>query len=461
MLARVAQWWSTAFTCPPHANVAQGQSRRFISVGSQVRILPLVQGFGRRVTLRLWVRSPPLVLFCYTKLVSKIIRELFLLHVLNDGVRTTFIVLLPFITKDLLLPYAYVGFLGSFQSLAGTLLALPAGFIAARVGGFHLLSALLFIYTIGALGVGLSPNILLLTLSFAVGAFGFGMFHTVGYAVVAKSAQKASVGKLMGDFTSIGDVGRIGLPPLALFAASFMGWRFTMLALAGIGFVAYIFIRFLSPARDIYQLQQPETGGNNQDFFKTILILLRIKKLLLILAAAVVDSLAGSPMNVFLPFLLLAKGITFQQLAFIMGVYFVGSMLGKSLLGRGVDRYGNVRVFVLSEVCMAAILILLIWTSPIFLIFLFVLLLGAFTRGTNPVVLSMLAGVTHEMHYNKIYAVSEIVIAAASVTTGIAMGLVADRLGITTVFYLLSALAVVAIFPLFPFLFGKNRLNHL
>lgn len=110
---------------------------------------------------------------------------------------------------------------------------------------------------------------------------------------------------------------------------------------------------------------------------------------------------------------------------------------------------------------MAAILLLLVWTSPILLILFLTLFLGAFTRGTNPVVLSMLAGVTHEMHYNKVYAVSEIAIATASVITGIAAGFIADRLGIIPVFYLLSALAGLAIFPILPFLFGKNRLHHL
>ncbi len=419
-LARVAQWWSTSF-----------------------------------ITKRIWVRIPSLVH------VSKTIRELFLLHLLNDGIRTTFVVLLPFIAKDLLLPYTYVGFLGSFQSLAGTLLALPAGFIAARIGGFHLLASLLVIYSLGALGIGFSLNIIVLTTFFAVGAIGFGMFHTVSYSVVAKNAHASSVGRLMGDFTSFGDVGRIGLPPLALFIASVVGWRFTMLVLAGIGIGTYVFIRFLSPAKDIYHMQQPEAVESYRDFFKTTFLLLHIKKLLLILLAAIIDSLAGSPMNVFLPFLLLSKGITFQQLALVMGVYFLGSLLGKSLLGRGVDKFGNIRVFILSEISMAAILILLVLASPLFLNLLLVLLLGSFTRGTNPVVLSMLAGVTHEMHYNKVYAVSEIVIAAASAITGIAMGFIADKAGITTVFYLLSGLAFLAIFPIMPFLFGKNRVNHL
>lgn len=383
-----------------------------------------------------------------------------MLHILNDGIRTTFVVMLPFIAKDLLLPYTYVGFLGSFQSLAGSLLALPAGFIAARVGGFHLLASLLLIYTIGALGVGLSPNIVFLTLSFAIGAFGFGMFHTVSYTVVAKTAKNTGVGKLMGDFTSVGDIGRIGLPPLALLVASFWGWRFTMCFLASVGFATYIFIRFFSPSRDIYRFQKEEEESH-KDFFKTTLLLLRAKKLLLILIAAILDSLAGSPMNVFLPFLLLAKGVVLQQLALVMGVYFLGSLLGKSILGRMVDKFGNVRIFVMSEILMAVILVLLIWVSPFILILFLVFFLGAFTRGTNPVVLSMLAGITHEMHYNKVYAVSEIVIAAASVITGITMGLVADRAGIIAVFYVLSAFAFLAIFPILPFLFGKNRLNHL
>lgn len=384
-----------------------------------------------------------------------------MLHVLNDGVRTTFVVLLPFIAKDLLLPYTYVGFLGSFQSLAGTILALPAGFIAARIGGLHLLASLLIIYSLGALGVGFSPNIVLLTIFFALGAIGFGMFHTVSYSVVAKSAEKSSVGKLMGDFTSVGDIGRLGLPPLALFIASLIGWRMTMFFLAAVGFATYVFIRFLSPSKDIYKFRRSSNVEHHRDFFKITLLLLRIEKLLLILFAAIIDSLAGGAMAVFLPFLLLSKGITSQQLAFVMGIYFLGSLLGKSLLGRVVDKFGNAKVFVLSELCMSIILFLLIDTSVIYFIFFLAIFLGAFTRGTNPVVLTMLAGITDQIHYNKVYAVSEISITAASTITGVVMGIVADKAGITTVFYVLATLAFLAIFPILPVLFGKIRLNHL
>lgn len=48
------------------ANVAQGQSGRFISVKSLVRIQPLAQGFGRRVSLRSWERRLLVELACLT-----------------------------------------------------------------------------------------------------------------------------------------------------------------------------------------------------------------------------------------------------------------------------------------------------------------------------------------------------------------------------------------------------------
>lgn len=75
------------------------------------------------------------------------------LHFLNDGFRTTFVTLLPFIAKDLSLNLSTVGFLGSTQALLASFLSLPAGFLAARFGGVHFLTYLLIIYSLGAFGV--------------------------------------------------------------------------------------------------------------------------------------------------------------------------------------------------------------------------------------------------------------------------------------------------------------------
>ena len=62
----------------------------------------------------------------------KSLKEINILHFLNDGVRSTFVTLLPFIAKDLHISLSSIGFLGSAQALFGSLLALPAGFLSSR-----------------------------------------------------------------------------------------------------------------------------------------------------------------------------------------------------------------------------------------------------------------------------------------------------------------------------------------
>src|SRR5258708_107323 len=153
------------------------------------------------------------------------VKELFILHFLNDGVRTTFVILLPFMAKDISLSLSQVGFLGSSQSLIAALIALPTGFIMGKFEGFRLIFMLLLIYSLGALGISFSFNLPLLFLTYYFAALGFGMFHTVGFALTAKNSDSSNLGRNMGDFTAIGDIGRVALPPLAVLLSSFIGWR--------------------------------------------------------------------------------------------------------------------------------------------------------------------------------------------------------------------------------------------
>lgn len=71
------------------------------------------------------------------------------------------------------------------------------------------------------MGLSLSGNLFLVVLFFILGAIGFGMFHAVSFSLVAKSSDQSNMGKNMGDFTSIGDIGRVCIPPLASFVGDF------------------------------------------------------------------------------------------------------------------------------------------------------------------------------------------------------------------------------------------------
>ncbi len=371
-----------------------------------------------------------------------------ILHFLNDGIRSTFVAMLPFVAAGLSLKLSSVGFLGSAQPLFACFLALPAGFLASKLKGFYLLTLLLLIYSAGALAASLAPNLQFMTLAFFMAALGFGMFHTVSFALLARISDK--VGKDMGDFTAIGDIGRLTIPTTIIFTIPLLGWRMAFATIAAIGFITFILTWLFRSKKSLLDKQSIDNEAETHiDFIKNLVALLKTKKLLLTLFAAIMDSFASSPVFIFIPFILFAKGIPVTGYGFAVAFFTLGSLLGKSVLGRLVDKIGNLKVFILSEVFMAISLILLTIFSNFFEVILITFVIGVFTRGTTPVVQSMLSETADKIHYNKIYALSEMFIGIAAVITVIFMGFLAERIGIVSVFYMSAFLALIATFPAF------------
>lgn len=380
------------------------------------------------------------------------LKELFILHFLNDGIRTTFVVLLPFVAKDLSLSLAQSGFLGSSQPLIAALLAVPTGYLMSKFGGFKIVLSLLLLYSLSAVAISFSVNSSILFLTYFAAALGFGMFHTIGFSLTAKNSTPQEVGKNMGDFTAIGDIGRVSIPPLAVFATSIIGWRPSIGALGIIGLFLFFVFRLFDPKKDIYRLNSEKTEAQSyKSFLKDLVFLYKRRHSLFIVTAAIVDSFASSPVYVFLPFLLVFKGESPFQLGITMAGFFIGSLVGKSLLGRSVDKLGNFRVFIISELCMAFLLVIVAMSSNFFLLVALSAFLGVFTKGTSPVVQTMFSGLADKEYYHKVYAISELATGLAAVTTIVLMGVIADKTGITTVFYITPILAVLAALPIYVF----------
>src|SRR6266480_8091118 len=85
-----------------------------------------------------------------------------ILHIFNDGYEASFLLLLPFIAKDLHINLAQVGILGTINNALSIIIAFPAGVLAAKYGGLKTLIVGLFVYSIGYLLTGFSPSFFLL-----------------------------------------------------------------------------------------------------------------------------------------------------------------------------------------------------------------------------------------------------------------------------------------------------------
>lgn len=323
-----------------------------------------------------------------------------------------------------------------------------------------MLLTLLLIYSLGILGVSSSINDSMLFFMFFLAAMGFGMFHTIGFSLTAKTSTPDTIGRNMGNFTSLGEIGRVSLPPLAVFATSLVGWRLSLGIIGIVGFLLFFIARIFSFARDVSTAKKT-TSQNHISFLKDIVSLFKTRNAIYITFAAIIDSLASNPIYVFLPFLLVAKGTTPTQLGIAMAGFFVGSLFGKSLLGRGVDKLGNIKVFIFSEICMAISLLLISQSTNYLFLVLFSALLGIFTKGTSPVVQTMFSQLSHKDHYHKVYAVSELAIGLSAVITIIVMGIIADKTNIMIVFYIAAFLACLAILPILAFSKTKGSRLHI
>ena len=378
--------------------------------------------------------SAPTVL----KSIGNSISSLGFLHVLNDGFLASLPLLLPFMQKDLGLGFESVGLLSSILAFAGVVLALPSSQIARRFGGLRVLGIALLLYSAAFILAGCSSGLWSLGVSFALASIGFGLFHPIAFALVAHASSAQDVGKKMGNFTAIGDFGRIGIAAAATFLVAALGWRETAI-LYGVLPLLIFALFFRRPT--VHAAVEAKTAAKPHGLRCS-------ENFILAIIAGGLDALASSSIFIFIPFLLVHRGIPTALLGALSGAFFVGNMLGKVLIGRVVDKLGCFSVFVVSEIAMAVLLFYLSSETSTALIALLSILLGAVTKGTVPVINTMVTNsVPDRALYEKAFAIVSFVGGVAAVVAPYVYGLVAERFGIVAVFHLCACFALLAIIP--------------
>lgn len=375
------------------------------------------------------------------------------LHILNDGFSASYALLLPFIAASQHLSLTQVGSLGTVLNVASIGLAVPAGYIATKLGGLKTLVIGLGIYGAALLGAGVLGHYYLLLVMFAIGGAGFGIFHPIAFALIAKWSPKATRGRAMGNFTAIGDVGRVGISAALSFVVVYLGWRFTAMvyALVALG-LAGIFSWWLrSRSETIAAAETPVTPLKLRE-------IVRNRRYVLAVSTAMMDAFASSSLYIFLPFLLLKRGVSPAFLGTFTAVFFVGNFMGKMLLGRFVDKSSGARVFIVSELLMAMFIFLLANSTPLYVIVLCSLVLGAFTKGTLPVLQTMISeSVEHHGNFEKAFGMSALTAGISITLAPLTLGVVSDHAGIVTAFNVMAGVALCATVPAVGYALARRR----
>jgi MFS family permease len=183
---------------------------------------------------------------------------------------------------------------------------------------------------------------------------------------------------------------------------------------------------------------------------------LKNKKFIFATASFCLDTIASGSLFVFIPFLLLQRHVSYAFLGVLTSTFFIGNMFGKVFLGRLVDRFGNTKVFILSELSMALFIIILSSATWLPIIIGASIILGIFTKGTIPVLTAMVVeSVEHKKGMEKAFGINATFVGAASTIAPFILGLLSDKFGIIMAFNFSAMFALFATIP--AVLFSKSK----
>lgn len=371
-----------------------------------------------------------------------------ILHILNDGFKASLLLFLPFIAIEFGISLTEVGLLGTTMNIFEVLFAIPAGMIAARIGGYKALALALFFYTIGYFLNSIAPHFFFFILAFVLAGIGFALFHPISFSIIAHNSEKSVRGRVLGDFTAIGDVGRVLISSIITFIIAYIGWRYT--SFGSFILLACILYIVLIVKRNNNEKAYSQESLSNRIRYRDIL---KHKKFVLASVTYLIDCFASQSLFIFIPFMLLARGAKPEFLGILTSAFFVGNMFGKIALGRLVDKLGSGRTFIVSEIMMAIFLVILAQTNMMVITILTSVILGIFTKGTMPILTSMVAeSAEHHEGYEKTFSLNAVFAGLGTGLSPLALGYVADHLGITSVFLVSAIFAVCATIPAYMFL---------
>lgn len=200
---------------------------------------------------------------------SKKLLGLNVLHILNDGFKASLLLFLPFIAIEFGISLTKVGLLGSTINIFSVLFAIPAGILAARIGGYRALLTAFFLYTLSYFLTSISPNFVFVIPAFIIAGMGFALFHPISFSIIAHNSDKSERGRVLGDFTAIADLGRVAVSSIITFVIVYIGWRYA--AFGSFIFLACIFAIALITMRNNSEKAYSQNSMKNQMRYREIL----------------------------------------------------------------------------------------------------------------------------------------------------------------------------------------------
>lgn len=355
-------------------------------------------------------------------------------HVWSDLFYAMYVPLLLPIKDDLDLTFFEVGLLRAGYSAASTVLQIPVGFLAEKVGEFWLLVGGNLWVASGMVGMGLAPTFGILLALTLIGGLGGGTQHPLASGMVSRAYDAKGRATAVGTVNFAGDLGKMAAPALALVVAVTYGWRVTMVT---VGIAAIVFFVASVSIRKSVDLGKPEVvrsdevEGNSQENGSRGFAVLSV--------VGFIDSAIRAAALTFVPFILRDRGMSDPQVTAMLIFLLFGGAIGKYVCGWLSERYNTVSLIWMTKGMAAAFLFATIYV-PMLLILPLMVILGIGLNGTSSVLYATVARFVPQARRSRMYGFFY----TTNETGGFAAPLVFG--GLADVFGIRASMAVLAVF---------------
>ncbi len=366
-----------------------------------------------------------------------------LFHIYHDSIADGLAVLLPFWKTAFQLSLAQVGFIVTCFEGATALFQVPAGFLGERYGERRLLTLGTLVTALCFMLLAYTGNIYHLAILLIVGGLGAGVQHPLAASMVSKAYASGNRRMALGTYNFTGDMGKFLFPAVAAIVLSVIGWRQLCF---GYGLVGLVMTAGL-----YLMLRRVQIGGN--DIKSTAASCqshgwgIENKKGFLSLALiGFIDSAVRTSLIIFLPFVLISKGMPMESGGLALSLLFIGGAFGKFACGILAEKIGVIRSIVITE-AVTGLGILYLYAAGLTGIFIFLPVLGIALNGTSSVLYGTVADFVSASHVPRAFSLfySAIIVAAALAPP--VFGWVSDvaGIGVTIVSVGLAALGTIPV----------------
>jgi MFS family permease len=365
-----------------------------------------------------------------------------LTHVLHDGFSDALYVLLPLWATEFHLTLTGVGVLKTVYTAGMALSQIPAGILAERWGERRLLAAGTAVTALGYLAVALAAGGMLPLMAFLlVAGLGSGVQHPLASSLVSRAYETGPRRAALGTYNFAGDLGKIAVPAVIALTVSLLGWRgasavYALLGLGGALLIAVALGRLRAGgAVGATEEIRPSAGGwgiRDARGFQALA------------AVGMIDTATRTALLTFLPFLLLAKGLTVAGLGLALAVLFAGGAAGKFVCGLVAERVGIVRTVILTEVATACGIVA-VALGPLTVALGVLLPLGVALNGTSSALYATVADLVTPERRARAYGLYYTLVVGASAVAPLVYGALGDAVGILVSLLVTSAVVLLTV----------------